>query len=973
MQRLLCLGLSVAAVLVGQPAHGQGMQTGVITGLVRSTDGLPLPGVTVEASSMVLQGRRMASTDVNGIYSLRGLPPGTYSLAFSLSEFRPLTQEVELKVGGVTDASVTMVLATRAETVLVTGGTISPLSTRTSGRTYPKSEIDTLPVGRRPIDLAEFSPGLTGSPFNPGQVMISGGYAFDNVFMINGVDVNDNIFGTSNNLFIEDAIQEASVVTSAIPASYGRFSGGVINIVTKSGGNTFSGSFRENLSNPKWIDETPRETRNNIAHQDILNKSHEATFGGPVVRDRLWFFSAGRYERASTPLTFAQTGGSYTRADTNKRGELKLTGTIRPDHTLHVAYTNNSTQEANRGFSTTALLDASTLVTRQLPNSLLAVDYNATLGSALFTTLRYSQKKQSFRNNGGTNTDIGAGSPFRTLGVAPGVPPGLFYSAPYLDATDPEDRNNRQVSGSVSYLGSSERLGTHDLSGGFEHFISTGVGGNSQSPTGHVFVTDYVTEGGRPVVDSRGVPVARFIPGVSQVWTFLAARGARMDIKTTSMYVQDRWFVSPRLTLNLGARLESATGRATGDITTVDATTLAPRLGATFDITGEGRTIIQATYGHYSGKYSQIQFALNTNVGRPSEIDYVYTGPPGEGSSFAPDFDVRNYTQVVFANFPNANVRTASDLRSPVVREFTIGIGRELWQRGSVRATFVSRDTNHFVEDFIDPSRGTTNVPLIGQLTNKVLSNSDVPTREYQALITEVSYRTSGRFTMGGHHTLQIRNHGNFAGEALNQPGLASVLGDYPEVLGPALDRLMPEGRLDGFQRHKLRMFGTFIQSFGRHGTLALSPIWRVNSGAVYSLTSRITLRPPQLARNPGYPTNDINPNVRQTVYFGERGEGSFKGSGAADFAATYSAPVWKSVSPWLKVEIFNLFNNQKLIAWDTTVTPAATSAVDANGIPLGYVTGPRFGQATSDSHFPQPYPGQNGGRTFRMAFGVRF
>jgi hypothetical protein len=226
---------------------------------------------------------------------------------------------------------------------------------------------------------------------------------------------------------------------------------------------------------------------------------------------------------------------------------------------------------------------------------------------------------------------------------------------------------------------------------------------------------------------------------------------------------------------------------------------------------------------------------------------------------------------------------------------------------------------------------------------------------------------------VGGHHTLQLRNHGNFAGEALNQPGLASPFGDYPEVLGPALDRLMPEGRLDGFQRHKLRVFGSFIQSFDRRGTLELSPIWRVNSGGVYSLTSRITLRPPQLAQNPGYPTNDINPNVRQTIYFGERGEGTFKGYGVVDFAATYSAPVWKSLSPWLKVEIFNLLNNQKLIAWDQTVTPDANSPLDANGIPTGYVRGPRFGQATSDTQFPQPYPGQNGGRAFRMAFGLRF
>jgi hypothetical protein len=78
-------------------------------------------------------------------------------------------------------------------------------------------------------------------------------------------------------------------------------------------------------------------------------------------------------------------------------------------------------------------------------------------------------------------------------------------------------------------------------------------------------------------------------------------------------------------------------------------------------------------------------------------------------------------------------------------------------------------------------------------------------------------------------------------------------------------------------------------------------------------------------------------------------------------------------VQPWFKIEVYNLLNNQKQIAWDRTITVNAASPLDANGIPTGYIQGPRFGQATSGAHFPQPYAGQNGGRTVRMAFGVRF
>ena len=72
-------------------------------------------------------------------------------------------------------------------------------------------------------------------------------------------------------------------------------------------------------------------------------------------------------------------------------------------------------------------------------------------------------------------------------------------------------------------------------------------------------------------------------------------------------------------------------------------------------------------------------------------------------------------------------------------------------------------------------------------------------------------------------------------------------------------------------------------------------------------------------------------------------------------------------------MEFYNILNNDKQIAWDTTVTPDPNSLKDANGLPTGYIQGARFGQATNDNQFPQPYPGQNGGRVFRMALGIRF
>ena len=241
--------------------------------------------------------------------------------------------------------------------------------------------------------------------------------------------------------------------------------------------------------------------------------------------------------------------------------------------------------------------------------------------------------------------------------------------------------------------------------------MNTGIGGNSQSPTGYVFNTDYVVQNGRPVLDANGRPIPRFTPGVSAVWNTLATRGARIDIKTTSLYFEDRWTATRRLTLSLGTRFEAVRSDATGDITTVDTTSFVPRLGAAYDLRGDGSTTLLGSYGHYSGRYNQVQFSANTSVSNPSEVDYVYSGPAGEGSDFAPGFDIANYRQAVFANFPTANVAMRDGIQSPIVRELTLGVDRTLGQRGHVMSTYVWRSTSNFIDDFIDSSTGVTSIP----------------------------------------------------------------------------------------------------------------------------------------------------------------------------------------------------------------------------------------------------------------------
>jgi hypothetical protein len=170
-----------------------------------------------------------------------------------------------------------------------------------------------------------------------------------------------------------------------------------------------------------------------------------------------------------------------------------------------------------------------------------------------------------------------------------------------------------------------------------------------------------------------------------------------------------------------------------------------------------------------------------------------------------------------------------------------------------------------------------------------------------------------------------------------------------------------------------VRLWTTYNQGLGRFGSIDLSPIWRINSGLTYSLSAAaVPLSSVQLARNPGYARSGGG-GQSSTLFFGERGSESFKGFALFDLAVNYGIPVWKELRPWLQVQIYNVFNNQKLIQWDTTVTPDPNSALDANGQPTGYIKGANFGKATETTNFPIWAPGETGGRTFRLAFGVRF
>jgi hypothetical protein len=634
----------------------------------------------------------------------------------------------------------------------------------------------------------------------------------------------------------------------------------------------------------------------------------------------------------------------------------------------YIKQTNDNTNLAS--INTALSIDPVTLINRQTPADLFVARYDGILTPNFYVEAQYSRKTFGFRNAGGSDTPITA-SPFRALGRA-GLPVDSHYHAPYFSALDPEDRNNRQYTGALSYFLSTSSTGRHDLKLGSEYYTSTRTGGNSQSATGFVFFADPVMSGTLPAKDSAGNIIPNFQPNLSRITNFRSVQGAQINLNTFAVYLNDRWQLTNRWTFNVGGRFERhSTDASQAGITSITSSAFVPRLGATFDVTGNGKWILQGTYAHYAGKASETQFADNTNVGTPSQVTYTYRGPAGSGVNFAPGFDLANY-EITAGSFPVANIFLDENLNTPRTKEWTLQAGTRLGSRGEIKGVYTHRRTTNILEDYITIDLGKTTITdggvNFGTFDNNVIRNADSDDnfRKYEGLQFLVNYRINARWYAGAHWTLQLKNEGNFEGEAGNQPGNYSIIGDRPEFY--SADRHYPVGRFDDYQQHRVRVYSTYDVKLGRVGTVTVGGIYRYDSALTYSLiANNVPITAQQLARNPGY----ARPPTTQTLYFGPRGSGEFNPEHLVDFSLYYEVPLYRTARPFFKAEVRNTFNKQPLIGFNRTVTPDPNSPLDALGLPTGYIKGTAFGTpqnnyTATEPHVPQP-------RTVVFAVGLRF
>ncbi len=966
---MVCFAL-IAGFALATAGFAQGSQTANLIGTVTSADGEPLPGVTITVTSPALIGERTAVSGVNGDYIIKNVPSGAYTVRFTLEGMKAVERTATLPLGGTARSDAAMEVSAAEETIVVTGEAPSALETTTVGANFTAETVQSLPVARNLSAVAELSGGLTDNGTVAGQVTIGGAFAYDNVFLVNGVDINDRFFGTSNDLLvIEEAVDETQVLTAGISAEYGRFSGGVINAVTKSGGNQFTGSFRIDYNKPEWRDETPIEKERGTEREGDLSKIYSATFGGPIVKDRLWFFLAGRDVTQDVAFSLPVTAYDGTNTNEQTRYEGKLTGNITSNHSLQFTYTDsesvNSLERQVTPLEADALSENSTRV-----NDAFVIAYNGVFTNNLFGEVRYSEKHFGFVGLGGTGTRP-EDSPFIALGNYPGTEFGT-YNAPYFDASDPEDRDNEQWYGALSYFLSTENTGSHDFKVGVEYFNDIGIGGNSQTSTGFNPQVDFLTNaGGDPVYDANGNLIPYWTsPYESGYYSYMAywvpVRGAKNQIETTSIFVNDRWNLNANWSFNVGVRYEDIVSKSESGIPEVGSDSIVPRLGVSYDVQGNGKYKVDVTYSEYSGKAIANQFGASSPAGNPALAYGIYLGPEGLGTNYAPGFDINNYFWFYFSN-PLVTKDVDDSLKTPRTREFTVSGGMELPKGGYLKLTYSNRDQKDFVEDFTDRNSALVPVtvgPITGDLTEvQRITNTNEPTREYEALLLQGSYRILDNWTLGGNWTHELTNDGNFEGEAGQSPGISSTFGDFPEVFNA--ERNFPIGHLDNYQEDKIRLWTNYTIDMGRAGAIDIGGIYRYDSPLSFSYArTNFPLSTQQRLAGTGYRSLPAG----QTLYFGERGAGEYESIQSIDLSLQYSIPVWKTLEPWIKFSATNITNEDGLVTFNTQINPVTTAGAprDQYGLPTTYTKGVNFGKGTAAANYQIP-------REYFVSVGIRF
>jgi hypothetical protein len=960
--RVRTLVLLIALALFVTPLFAQ-ETTGQIAGRIVDGQGLPVPGATVTVTGP--QGTKTTTSDADGRFSVPFLTPGQFSIRAELQGFKAFERkDVRVVLGQTAELPITMQIGGVTEVVNITGAApVIDTTSTTAGAVLSSELLESVPVGRRLADTLYLAPGVSSSStagrMNPS---LSGGSGLDNLYVIDGVNVTSSgygglgsystTFGSLGNATPFDFMQEVQVKTAGYGAEFGQSMGGVINVVTKSGSNNLRGSgFAYDrpggLESPWTQVQTPNGTVQTLGSHTY---DAGAEVGGPILHDRLFFF--GAIDPSRDVQTYQAPAGFPL---------LSLGGVNRVRDTT--AYSAKVTYQPSSGhrFDASFFGDPSNgLDGAQRPGALLATT------TQQFSTLSYGGHNQTGRYEGVLSSHwLVEASYARALNQIAETPDSNSWEV--IDRTvTPNIRSgglgyfepgNRSLNNQYA-VKSTNLFSGHEIKYGFEYdhadwnqFISY-TGPTFTAPTGQLSQTGAEVQ---IIADPTYGKIYRVVRG-----NFTT--GAMTTQTYQDAFIQDTWRLG-RLTVNPGLRFEQETLNGNAISGFGLGNNWAPRIGATYDATGDGKTKLYANWGRF---YSRVPNdlaarALSAEVG-VSLADYfdpALTQPIPNGTLAG------KVTNHFVTNGATAGDTIDPNAKMSYINEVIAGFEREIMPNTSVGARYIHRNIGRMLEDVAncpsvayflpETSDACGNVAYI--LTNPSsatpinpaaiaafpalagVSFAD-PVHRYDAVELTLNRRLSNQWSaMASYRWSRLR--GNYEGfyrddNGQSDPAISSLY-DFPQndptytSIGVPQDGFQgdirylgdPNGILPLDRPNQFKLFGNYL-------------LGNLNLGLGINGSSGAPLTP--LAPNPVYgnageiPAAPRGSGIQTVDGFMTRTPFTTSVDVQASYVITFGARRLTVMA-----DVFNLFDSQTVLNYDSWTS-----------LTFGGPANPNFGQPTS-------------------------
>ena len=873
MALLLLWGLALGTTAMAQERFG------TLTGKITDPQGAAVPGVTVSATNNATGEARVFVSDANGQYIAPDLNPGRYTVTFELSGFSKIERnDISVVLGRTFELNAQMTVGSVTETVQVTAE-VSPLvDTRSTliAHNVTSEEIDLLPKGRSFQSIALTAPSVNSGEIE-GGFQVNGASGAENSFTVDGVVTNSLLYGSSRQNTVFEYLEEVQVKTSGISAEYGGALGGVMSAVTKSGGNVYRGEGHYYFEGsalaaapPKRLNLDPIDEKTVRFVNDAEDPSHQNEFGGsaggPIIRNRLFFFGSYSPRNEYTTRNYTLTDGTST-VSRNIWKQQAFGKLSYSSQRLNASWSSlwtptkaHGTLDTFKGSTPNSLPAAKSSIAAQpgrgyeinQVNTSGTVDVSLTNTS--FVRFRSALFHDRYSDTGiPQTTSYAYQTPTTTLNSI--IPPALQGGANVAGVNIPRaqitdfDTTKRETF-DVDYNHVITHAGVHTVKAGFGYqHVSNDV--NSYYPGGYVniFWDRSFTFG--------GVTTGRGTYGYYEVNDRRIANKTGASIK--SLYAQDSWTLGNHLTLDLGLRTEHelvptfrpdylkyAFDFGWGD-------KLAPRLGAAYDLFGNGRAKIFGSWGRYYDwtKYELVRATFGAETWC---IDYRALDTLDLGSLNLTNKPGRDLW-VTPGSCRDRRVPSFKDEIDPDTRpmsqdSISSGLEYQLDRSSVLTVHYIHNNLRDTIEDIgfltpqgneayliSNPGRGKTTIQLPSGKT-PVPQRMPTVKRQYDALEVGLSRRYSSNYFFSVNYTLS-RLYGNYSGigssdevttpatgnssaASQQQTGTIARPGandsrawDLDELLWDSHGHLDLLGRLATDRPHVVKAYGSYQSPFG--------------------------------------------------------------------------------------------------------------------------------------------------------------